>query len=300
MQKPRGVLLGILLVASSGLVLSSMDTIAKVLSGSLPVIEIVWARYFFHTVVMTGYLGATTGTRFLKSERPVLQVVRGTMLLIGTVLMYFALSKVPLAEVTAVQFSSPVMVTVLSVLFLGERIGLPRILAVLAGFGGVLLITRPGFAGTDPYLFLPLGAAVVFSVYFLLTRTLSGPQDAASTLFNTTAVGSIVLTALVPFVWVAPTLPEFVLMVAIGTLGALGHFCIVKGFSFASASTLSPFLYSQVLFASLYSIFLIGDPLRWNMVVGALVLVASGLFIWWRENRRRPDLQPADQILAEA
>ena len=300
MQKPKGVLLGILLVASSGLVLSSMDTIAKLLSGTLPVIEIVWARYFFHTVVMTAYLGATTGTGFLRSDRPVLQVVRGAMLLIGTVLMYFALSKVPLAEVTAVQFSSPVMVTVLSVLFLGERIGVPRIVAVLAGFGGVLLITRPGFAGTDPYLFLPLGAAAVFSIYFLLTRTLSGPKDAASTLFNTTAVGAFVLTAVVPFVWVAPDVGECVLMVAIGTLGAVGHFCIVKGFSFASASTLSPFLYSQVLFASLYSVFLIGDPLRWNMVVGALILVASGLFIWWRENRKRPLARDADQISRQA
>ena len=299
MRKPSGVLLGIVLVASSGLVLSSMDTIAKLLSGTLPVIEIVWARYFFHTMVMTAYLGATTGTGFLRSDRPLLQVVRGAMLLIGTVLMYFALSRVPLAEVTAVQFSSPVMVTVLSVLFLGERIGLPRILAVLAGFGGVLLITRPGFAGTNPYLFLPLGAAAVFSVYFLLTRALSGPRDAASTLFNTTAIGAFVLTAAVPFVWVAPTAGECVLMVAIGSLGAIGHFCIVKGFSFASASTLSPFLYSQVLFASLYSVFLIGDPLRWNMVVGALVLVASGLFIWWRENHRDLNPQPPDRISAE-
>ena len=300
MRKPSGVLAGIVLVASSGLALSSMDTIAKLLSGNLPVIEIVWARYFFHTLVMTVYLGATTGTRFLKSERPVLQLLRGAMLLIGTVMIYAALSRVTLAEATAVQFSSPVMVTILSVLFLGERIGLPRILAVLAGFGGVLMITRPGFSGTDPHLFLPLGAAAVFSVYFLLTRTLSGPREAASTLFNTTAVGAIVLSAVVPFVWVAPTAGEFVLMVAIGTFGAIGHFCIVKGFSYASASTLSPFLYSQVLFASLYSVFLIGDPLRWNMVVGALVLVASGLFIWWRENRSLASRQTADEISTRA
>ena len=207
------------------------------------------------------------------------------MLLVGTVLMYIALSKVPLADATAVQFFSPVLVTVLSVMFLGERIGLPRIAAVLAGFAGVLLITRPGLAGTDPYLLLPLGAAAVFSVYFLLTRTLSGPQDSASTLFNTTAVGAVVLSAAVPFFWQAPTAFEFVLMVAIGTLGAIGHFCIVKGFSFAPASTLSPFLYSQVLFASLYSVFLIGDPLGWQIFVGALILVGSGVFIWWRENR---------------
>ncbi|WP_206453489.1 DMT family transporter [Aurantimonas marina] len=286
MRKPSGVLAGILLTILSGLALATMDTGAKYLTGRLPVLEVVWARYFFHAVLMTAWLAKTRGTSFLRTRRPALQLTRGTALLCATIVMYLALSKVPLADATAVMFFAPVLVTVLSVIFLRERIGLPRILAVLAGFGGVLLIVRPGFADTDPYLLLPLAAAAIVSIYFLLTRTLSGPEENAATLFHTTAAGAVVLSLVVPFVWEAPSAADFAVMVGIGTLGALGHFCLVTGFAYATASTLTPFLYSQVLFAGIYSVVLIGDPMGLNLVLGAAILVASGLTIWWRENRR--------------
>ena len=288
MTKPSGLLAGICLTVLSGLALASMDTMGKYLSGKLPVIEIVWARYFFHTLIMAAWLTRRGNVGFLRTSRPMLQVVRGLMLLVGSTLIYLSLTQIPLSDATAVQFFAPVLVTVWSVIFLGERIGVPRIAAVLAGFGGVLLIIRPGVGSLDPYLLLPLGAAVMFSVYFMLTRELSGPQENAATLFNTTAVGALALTVAVPFVWQVPTGPQLALMVAIGTLGAIGHFCLVNGFAFASASALAPFLYGQVLFASLYSSLLLGDPLRPNVAAGALVLVGSGIFIWWRENRRRP------------
>lgn len=286
MRKPSGVLAGIILTILSGLALATMDTGAKYLTGRLPVLEVVWARYFFHAVLMTAWLAKTRGTTFLKTRRPLLQLARGGALLGATITMYFGLSKVPLADATAVMFFAPVLVTVLSVVFLGERIGLPRIAAVLAGFGGVLLIVRPGFADTDPYLLLPLGAAVIVSLYYLLTRALSGPEENAATLFHTTAVGAVVLSFAVLVVWETPSTTEFALMLGIGALGALGHFCLVQGFAYASASTLTPFLYAQVLFAGIYSVVLIGDPLRPNLVIGAAILIASGLTIWWRENRR--------------
>lgn len=287
MRKPSGVLAGIILTILSGLALATMDTGAKYLTGRLPVLEVVWARYFFHAVLMTAWLARTRGTTFLKTRRPLLQLARGGALLGATVTMYLGLSHVPLADATAVMFFAPVLVTVLSVVFLRETIGLPRIAAVLAGFGGVLLIVRPGFADTDPYLLLPLGAAVIVSVYYLLTRTLSGPEENAATLFHTTAAGAVILSLVVPFIWQTPSPAGFALMVGIGTLGALGHFCLVKGFAYAPASTLTPFLYFQVFFASIYSVVLIGDPLRPNLVVGAGILIASGLTIWWRENRRQ-------------
>ena len=286
LPKPSGILAGICLTILSGLSLASMDTVGKFLTGSLPVLEIVWARYFFHTLAMVAWLAPTTGMRFLRTKRPGLQLLRGGTLLIGTLLMYTAFSKIPLADATAVQFFAPVLVTVLSVIFLGERLGVHRVAAVLVGFAGVLMIVQPGFSDTDPYLLLPLGAAAILSVYFLLTRTLSGADDAASTLFNTTAVGAVVLTLVVPFVWEWPTPVEFAMMALVGLLGAMGHFCLVQGFSHASASVLSPVLYSQVLFASVFSLVLLGDPLRPSLIAGAALLVASGIYIWWRENRR--------------
>ncbi|UIJ73296.1 DMT family transporter [Aurantimonas sp. HBX-1] len=286
MHKPSGILAGICLTILSGLSLASMDTVGKFLTGRLPVMEVVWARYFFHTLAMVAWLVPTTGMRFLRTRRPGLQLLRGGTLLVATLLMYTAFSRIPLADATSVQFFAPVLVTVLSAVFLGERIGIHRIAAVLVGFAGVLLIVQPGFSDTDPYLLLPLGAAAILSVYFLLTRTLSGADDSASTLFNTTAVGAVILTLSLPLVWQSPTLAEFGLMALVGLLGAIGHFCLVRGFSYASASTLSPFLYAQVLFASIFSLVILRDPLRPNLIAGAALLVASGLYIWWRENRR--------------
>ncbi|WP_343058674.1 DMT family transporter [Aurantimonas endophytica] len=286
LKKPSGILAGICLTILSGLSLASMDTVGKFLTGRLPVMEVVWARYFFHTLVMVAWLAPTTGMRFLRTKRPGLQLLRGGTLLVATLLMYTAFSRIPLADATAVQFFAPVLVTVLSVVFLAERIGVHRLAAVLVGFGGVLLIVQPGFSETDPYLLLPLGAAAILSVYFLLTRTLSGADDSASTLFNTTAVGAVLLTLAVPLVWQWPTPMEFAMMVVVGLLGAIGHFCLVVGFSYASASALSPFLYSQVLFASIFSLVLLGDPLRPSLIAGAALLIGSGIYIWWRENRR--------------
>ncbi|KQT54044.1 hypothetical protein ASG54_19305 [Aureimonas sp. Leaf460] len=268
------------------MVFSVMDAGGKYLTGHLPVLQVVWGRYVFQTVIMTGYLSATTGTRFLKTKRPVIHILRGLALLGASVLMYVGLARVPLADATSVMFCSPIVITILSVIFLKERIGIHRILAVVAGFLGVLMIVRPGVAGTDPYLLFPLLAAGANSVYMLLTRQLAGSDEAPATQFNTTAVGAVILTILVVPQWQTPTSEQMALLVLVGCVGAVGHFCLVVGFRSASASLLSPFLYSQVLFSTILSLLLFGDHLRWTTLLGTAILISSGLYIWWRENRR--------------
>lgn len=285
MARDSRILIAIALIVAAGLMLASMDATAKHLSSVLPVLQIVWARYFFHFVLMTAYLWRTGGTRFLRTRRPGLQLLRGATLIVVTALMYTALPHIPLADATSVQFFAPIMVTLLSAVFLKEGIGIHRIVAVVAGFAGVLLIVRPGFETTNPYLLLPLAAAFFNAVYLLMTRALSGPEERDATLFNTTAAGALGLTLVVPFFWQTPVGTDAILMVVLGGLGAVGHFLLLRGFSYAPASILSPFLYSQVLFASVFSVVLIGDPMRPLMIVGTAILVASGLYIWWRETR---------------
>ncbi|WP_244488156.1 DMT family transporter [Aureimonas sp. Leaf454] len=280
------LIVGIVLTVFAGTVFSAMDAGAKYLTLHLPVLQVVWGRYVFQTLLMSGYLAATTGPRFLKTRRPVLHLLRGMTLLGATLLMYIGLSRVSLADATSVMFFSPIIITILSVLFLKETIGLHRILAVVAGFLGVLLIVRPGASGTDPYLFFPLAAAVLNAVYMLLTRQLAGSDEAPATQFNTTAVGALILTVLVVPQWQTPSATHFALLVFVGCVGAIGHFSLVVGFRYASASLLSPFLYSQVLSATAISLLLFGDHLRWTTLVGTAILIASGLYIWWRENRR--------------
>ncbi len=219
------------------------------------------------------------------------------MLLTCTFLMYEALSRVPLADATAVLFFTPIVVTILSVVVLGERIGLHRIGAVLAGFCGMLLILRPGIGSFHPALFLALGGSVLNAAYLLLTRRLAGREDSASTQFNTTAAGALVMSVVVIPVWQTPDLPTLFLLLAIGLFGTIGHFLLVSAFSYAPASLLSPFLYTQVLTAAAVSVVLFGDPLHPATVAGTAVLVGSGLYIWWRENRTRARADSADPAL---
>ncbi|WP_245319115.1 DMT family transporter [Consotaella salsifontis] len=287
MTSSTNVLRGIAYILTAGFLIASMDGIGKALTAELPVLQVVWARYFFHTLAMTGMLVALTGRRFLVTKRPVLQITRGALLIVVTVLIYTAMPHISLADATAIQFFAPVLVTLLSALFLGESIGIYRIGAVVAGFAGVLLVVRPGFGDANPYLLLPLFAAFALAGYFMLTRTLSGPQEGLAALFHTTAAGAVVISLLVPTVWVAPTGWQLFEMAALGLFGALGHGCLVRGFAHAPASVLSPFLYSQVLFATIYTIVLFGDSLTLPMMAGTGLLIASGLTIWWRERGQK-------------
>ncbi|WP_082659371.1 DMT family transporter [Aureimonas sp. AU40] len=287
MHKDNPLLVGILLTVGAGIMFSGMDALGKHLTMLLPVIQVIWGRYFVQTVILTVYLSARTGTGFLRTRHPFLQILRGLILLATTFLMYEALKRVPLADATAVLFFSPIMVTILSVVVLRERIGPHRIAAVLAGFLGMMLILSPGFGTFHPALVLVLVAAVLNAVYLLLTRHLAGREDAAATQFNTTAAGAVILTLIVGPSWQTPDLGTGLLLVAIGSLGTIGHFVLVRAFAHAPASLLSPFLYSQVMGASLLSVALFGDPLRPAMMAGTVILVGSGVYIWWRENRQR-------------
>ncbi|MCE7026952.1 DMT family transporter [Jiella avicenniae] len=285
MPRLPALLAGILFTLAAGSTFAVQDSLGKHLTTLVPLIQLLWGRYFIQTLIMAGMLGATRGPSFLKTSHPVLQILRGACLLTATSLMYAALTYVPLADATSVLFFAPILVTVFSVVFLKERIGIHRIAAVVAGFVGMLVVLRPGIDAIDPALLLAVVAAVFNAGYLMLTRRLAGRDDAASTMFNTTAPGAVLLTVLVIPFWETPSPSTLAFLVAIGCTGSIGHSLLVRGFSFAPASLLSPFLYIQVLAASILTVVIFGDPLRWTTALGAAILVASGLYIWWRENR---------------
>lgn len=277
---------GIALMTCAGFLFATLDSLAKHLTYILPVIQIVWARYVVQTTLMTGYVTYSSGTRFLHTRRPVLQVLRGLSLLGASLCMYLSLPHIPIADATALVFFTPVVVTVLSVVVLKEKIGIHRIMAIGVGFAGVMLIIEPGFGTTGPYHLLPIAAAMINAVYLMLTRQLAGAEESAATQFHTTAVGTVVLSFFVYSVWVTPSATTMGLLVVLGALAAAGHFCLVRAFSHAPASLLSPYLYCQVIFAALYSVLWFGDAPRPMMIAGAALLMASGLYIWWRERLR--------------
>jgi drug/metabolite transporter (DMT)-like permease len=278
----KSITLGIFLTIIAGSAMALMDGISKHLTGFFDPIQVIWSRYFFHALIVIVYLLTTQSCDIFKTKRPKMQLQRSFALFAATFAMYTSLKYLPLADASAMQHMAPVLVTFISGIFLGERIGIRRYFAVIAAFCGVLIIAQPG---TDFKwaILLPMFTATMLSIFLIQTRALQGHDNAYTTLFYSTLVGVIVMIVLVPFFWRLPNVYEFLLMCAQGSLGAIGHLALIKGFKYATASVLSPFLYSQFLVSLMLSVTLFADPLTTAIGIGGSLIVASGIYIWKRE-----------------
>jgi len=280
--------LAILMIIITGGVLAGMDVTAKYLALNLPILLVLWGRYFFHTVITFAvYAGKRRSLQFLRARRPGLQLIRAAALFGATSFMYVAITLMPLGDAAAIQFLAPVLVTAISGLFLGEYVGPRRLAAVVVAFVGVVLVARPGSGVLGWAALLPVATAILLAVYMVMTRVIRTQDHADTTTFYSTAVGALVLTALVPFTWHALTPFEWGLMVAMGLAGATGHFLLVKAFHAAEASMLAPFTYSQVVAAIFWGWLVFGDvPSVWT-TGGATLIIGSGVYVWYRETRGR-------------
>ena len=278
----KNITIGIFLVIMAGSLLAFMDAVGKQLLGSLEVVQVIWSRYFFQTLVVVVYLLITKSSIIFKSKRPKTQIQRSFALFGATCAMYTSLKYLPLADAAAIQFFAPVLVTIISGVFLGEQVGIRRYTAVLVAFCGVITIMQPG-VDFNWIMLLPLITAVLMAVYLIQTRTLQIYDDAYTTLFYSTLIGTWILIMMAPFFWRQPTFNEFLLMGVQGSLGAAGHLALIKGFEYATASVLSPFLYVQLLVGVFLSVFYLGDPLTIGIAIGVALIVGSGIYIWRRE-----------------
>lgn len=286
-------LVPILLVIVAGFVLAGMDATAKHLSAAgVPVLMVLWGRYFFHTAVtFVGYAGTTRSLAFLRARRPGLQFLRASCLFGATSVFYIALTRMQMADATSIQFLAPVLVTALSGLLLGESVGARRWAAVGVAFIGVLIVARPGGGVLGLSALLPLGTAILLAAYMILTRIIRTKDDAAATTFYSTAVGAVALTFILPFVWEAIPVALWLPMVVMGAAGALGHFLLVRAFHAAEASALAPFTYAQVVGSVIWGFVIFGDvPSEWTFV-GAGLIVGSGIYVWYRETMARRKTQ---------
>lgn len=282
-EESHNILKGILMIVCAGALLASMDGIGKHLMANNPVPQVIWARYFFHVLVTFIFLSAKGSFGFLRANRPGLQTLRAFLLLSATGSMYFAISSMPLANATAIQFLAPVLVTAFSVPILGEKVGPRRWAAVVAGFVGVLLIARPGLGQLEWISVLPLLTAICLSLYMIMTRIMHSLDRPETTAFYSTATGTVLLSAILPFFWIMPSMTSLALMVVMGSAGALGHYLLIRGFGYASASVLAPFSYFHLISALPISLLFFGDvPDTW-MLSGTVLIIGSGLYVWFRE-----------------
>ncbi len=276
---------GIVLMLAAMAVVPVMDGVAKHLSASFPVLQVVWARYFFHLLILLPVVLWRHGAGALLLRNPWLQVARGGFLLGSTVLFFAAIAVMPIADALALVFVAPLVVTALSPLILGERVGLRRWTAVGVGFVGVVVILRPGLSVFHPGMLLALGAGTVYAFYSLATRKLSGSAPPLVTLVYTALLGALVMSALVPVVWTPPGTEDLFWMVLMGALAAAGHFLVIKSFEHAEASLLAPLGYSEIVMATVVGYVAFGDfPDAWTWL-GVAIVIASGVYVSLRERR---------------
>lgn len=260
-----------------------LEATAKYVTQSYPIPQVVWARLLFHTLLFLPFMLVMGFRTVLRTRRPVLQLIRSTLMASATVTMFTALTFIPLADANAIVYLSPVMVTALSVPLLGERVGIYRWSAIIVAFLGVLIIMRPGLGIIHWGASLALITALAYALFQIVTRSLHAIDSPVTTMFYTPLVGVVVMSAVTPFYWVTPTLGGWCLMGLMGIFGGLGHFCLIKALQYAEASTLQPYQYLHILWAGALGYVIFGDfPDFWTST-GAILVLGSGLFIFHRE-----------------
>jgi len=281
---------GIALILASTVFLGASDVAAKYLSATLPSIEIAWIRFLVFALIMTPAMLPGSPLFALRTGRPGLQLIRGAALLGSSLFFISSLRFLPIAEASATGFVSPLFVTALSIIFLGEKVGLRRWVATALGLVGVIIILRPGSGAFHPAAFFPLVSALAWACTLIMTRMLSGSERAITTMTYSSIAGVGILTALVPLVWVAPSWHDILFGIFIGLASTVGQWIVVLAFRYANASVLAPFSYTQLLWVSILGFLIFGElPDGWT-VTGAAFIVASGLYTAHRERVRRSQL----------
>ena len=271
---------------------TSLDATAKYLAQDYPVPQVLWARFAFHLLFVSAFLGVRLSVT-LRSQRMGLQLLRSLLMLITTGLFFFAVKSLPLADVVSIMFVGPLFVTALSVPLLRDYVGPRRWVAVGIGFLGALVIVRPGSGIMHGLAILPVLAAFSHALYTITTRQLANHDLPMTTLFYTAALGAVATTAVVPFFWVTPDLSGWLLMALVGLFGAAGHLTLIKALGYASPVVVAPLSYLSLLWSIGFGFALFGHLPDTTTLLGAALIAASGIYVFHRERIRAS--VPADE-----
>mgnify|MGYP000616258764 CR=1 FL=1 len=277
---------GVLLMIAAGVCFTLLDTCAKLLVVEFAALQIVFVRFFGHLVFTIGSVGRGNLPRLWQTRRPVMMVVRGLLLLGSTLGNFMALRYLALSETVSILFASPFLVAILAGPMLGEWIGPRRWIAVLIGFTGVIVVTQPGTAGFHWAAIYSVAATTSYAFYAIVTRMLAVTDSNAVQQFYASLIATAALLPIMPFVWTWPgDLLSIAMMAATGFFGFLGHSFLITAHRHAPAAILSPFVYVQIIWMTLFG-FLVFDhvPTTAN-IVGAGIVVSSGLYLLFRERR---------------
>jgi drug/metabolite transporter (DMT)-like permease len=255
-----------------------LDTMSKFLVAHYPASALVWLRYVMQTLVMMAIFLPRMGLGLVRTSSPGLQLLRGLMLVFSSVVFVLALRHMQIAEVASIVFLAPIIVALAGGPLLGERVAARTWLALAGGFSGVLLIIRPGGDAFTWWALLPLSCAFLFAGYQILTRKLAGRDDPITTLFLPGLLACIVVPPVFPGAFTVPTVPlHAALLVAVGILGGVGHFLLIRAHALAPATLLSPFGYSQLIVILVLGFLVFGEFPDALGLTGIVLIAASGL-----------------------
>ena len=261
-----------------------MDGFAKYLSSDLPVLQITWARYFFTVSFTLPIMFFFFRKNLVWTDKPKLQLIRGLILLTANICFFYSISIISLAKALTLAFIAPLIVTAFSPIFLGEKVGFRRWSAVIIGFIGSMVVIRPGFVEINLASLAALGTGVMYGFYLIITRKLSSSDNPLLTLLLTGVVGAIIISFVMPFVWIKPTLNQWSMMAAIGVFACIGHLFIILSLKYADASKLAPFSYFEIVTNIIIGYYFFSDfPDKWTFI-GLFIIILSGIYISRREN----------------
>ncbi|WP_224815188.1 DMT family transporter [Hasllibacter sp. MH4015] len=278
---------GIVLMITAIFLFSAMDAIAKALMARFDVIQVVWARYAGQMVVVAILLLPRLPT-LIRTRHIGLQLLRSAFLFSATWCFFTSLSFIDLAAATAVMNIHPVILTLGAALILRERLGPRRIIAILVALLGALIIIRPGADVVSWSSLLPLLAGFFYASYSLTTRFLGRDEPILTSFLYTALIGTCAATFLTLPAWQAPAASDWAVFLGLGIVGAAGQFCLIRALTVAEAGAVAPFGYSGVIFSTFWGLVAFGEVPDATMLLGALVIVGAGVYVWHRETRLDP------------
>lgn len=276
---------GIILIVISVALLPLMDSLVKILMRDLALVQIIWVRALVQTLLVVPLALHAHGAAALDVLRSPVHYIRAALLLGAMFSFFTAISFMPIIDVVAIGFNYPLMIAALAPLVLGEKVGRKRWTAIIIGFVGALVMIRPGFREITPAILLALLSGVFFAAHLLLTRKLAGGTPASVTLGFTSVFILIISSLMAPFVWQMPDGQQWLMLIIVGLMVTICGYLMIRAYDFAQASLLAPFGYTELIFAALASYFIFADKPDSGVLLGAVIVVSSGVYISIRERR---------------
>ncbi|WP_375228448.1 DMT family transporter [Roseobacter sp. S98] len=281
-QTPQRPVAGIFWMLVTGLCFIAVTALVKYIGPRLPPVEMAFLRYLLGLVFLLPALGALCEAR-LSPRQWRLFTLRGVMHGLGVMLWFYAMVRIPIADVTAMNYLAPVYVTIGAALFLGERLAFRRIAAVAAALIGALIILRPGFREVSTGHLAMLGAALAFGGSYLSAKVMADEVKPSVVVAMLSIFVTIVLAPFALIEWVTPTLMDLVLLFAVACFAVGGHYTMTLAFAAAPLTVTQPVTFTQLVWAVLLGALVFDESVDVWVVTGGIVILASVVFITWRE-----------------